>query len=57
MVLDMTPIAVHNGNEVTLHVEVTVSNVASYVNLGGGLSQPVVSQNKNMADIACLRAK
>ena len=35
----------------TLHVEINVSSVAKYVNLGGGLSQPVIGQNKNIADI------
>jgi general secretion pathway protein D len=48
--LDITP-QIHSSTEVTLHVEINVSSVANYVNLGGGLSQPVVSQNKNIADI------
>ena len=41
---------VHSDTEVTLHVEVDVSSVSQYVNLGG-LSQPVIGQNKNTADI------
>jgi general secretion pathway protein D len=41
---------VHSDTELTLHVEVDVSSVAQYVNLGG-LSQPVIGQNKNTADI------
>jgi len=41
---------VHSDTELTLHVEVDVSSVAEYVNLGG-LSQPVIGQNKNTADI------
>jgi len=48
--VDITP-QVHSTSEVTLHVEINVSSVASYVTLGGGLSQPVVSQNKSIADI------
>src|SRR5581483_7137501 len=41
---------VHSNSEVTLHVEVDISSVAQYVNLGG-LSQPVIGQNKNTADL------
>ncbi len=41
---------VHSDTELTLHVEVDVSSVQQYVNLGG-LSQPVIGQNKNTADI------
>ena len=41
---------VHSDTELTIHVEVDVSSVAQYVNLGG-LSQPVIGQNKNTADI------
>ncbi len=48
--VDLTP-QVHSTSEVTLHVEITVSSVLSYVTLGGGLSQPVVGQTKNSADI------
>jgi general secretion pathway protein D len=48
--VDITP-QVHSTSEVTLHVEINVSTIASYVTLGGGLSQPVVSQNKSIADI------
>jgi general secretion pathway protein D len=48
--VDITP-QVHSTTEVTLHVEITVSSVLSYVTLGGGLSQPVVGQTKNTADI------
>jgi general secretion pathway protein D len=47
--VDITP-QVHANNEVTLHVEINVSSVAQYVTLGG-LAQPVISQNKNIADI------
>lgn len=41
---------VHSDSEVTLHVEVDVSSVVEYENLGG-ISQPVIGQNKNTADI------
>ena len=47
--LTITP-QVHSDSEVTLHVEVNISSVAQYVNLGG-LSQPVIGQNKNIADL------
>jgi len=47
--LDITP-QVHSGDEVTLHMEVTVSSVQQYVNLGG-ISQPVIGQRVNIADI------
>ncbi len=47
--VDMTP-QVHSADEVTLHVEIEVSTVRDYVNLGG-LSQPVIGQRKNLADI------
>jgi general secretion pathway protein D len=47
--LEMTP-HVHGNEEVTLHVSVDISNVASTLDLGG-LSQPVISQKKNEADI------
>ncbi len=36
--------------EVTLHIEVTVSEVDQYLNIGG-ISQPVIGQTKNTADI------
>lgn len=47
--LEITP-HVHGTNEVSLHVSVDISQVSSTVNLGG-LSQPVISQRKNEADI------
>ncbi|MEO8027299.1 MAG: cohesin domain-containing protein [Bryobacteraceae bacterium] len=47
--VDMTP-QVHSATEVTLHVEIEVSTVRTYVDLGG-LSQPVIGQRKNTADI------
>ncbi|MDP8991184.1 MAG: cohesin domain-containing protein [Acidobacteriota bacterium] len=47
--IDMTP-QVHSTDEVTLHIEVTVSSVQQYVNIGG-ISQPVIQQSANVADI------
>jgi general secretion pathway protein D len=47
--LSITP-QVHLAHEVTLHIEVEVSAVDTYVNIGG-ISQPVIGQNKNTADI------
>ena len=47
--VDMTP-QVHSTDEVTLHIEVTVSSVQQYVNIGG-ISQPVIQQSTNVADI------
>ncbi|MEO8048830.1 MAG: cohesin domain-containing protein [Acidobacteriota bacterium] len=47
--IDMTP-QVHSGDEVTLHMEVTVSSVQQYINIGG-ISQPIIQQSANVADI------
>jgi general secretion pathway protein D len=47
--VDMTP-QVHSTNEVTLHIEVTVSSVQQYINIGG-ISQPIIQQSANVADI------
>jgi general secretion pathway protein D len=47
--LNITP-QVHSASEVTLHIEVEVSAVDQYVNIGG-ISQPVIGQTKNTADI------
>jgi general secretion pathway protein D len=47
--LSITP-QIHLAHEVTLHVEVEVSAVDQYVNIGG-ISQPVIGQTKNTADI------
>jgi general secretion pathway protein D len=47
--VEMTP-HVHGSDEVTLHVSIDISDVASTLNLGG-LSQPVIAQKKNEADI------
>jgi general secretion pathway protein D len=42
---------VHSADELTMHVEVTVSSVQQYEQLGGGISQPVISQEKNITDV------
>jgi general secretion pathway protein D len=47
--IDMTP-QVHSADEVTLHIEVTVSSVQQYVSIGG-ISQPVIGQQANVADL------
>ena len=47
--LSITP-QIHLAHEVTLHIEVEVSAVDQYVNIGG-ISQPVIGQTKNTADI------
>jgi general secretion pathway protein D len=41
---------VHEGGEVTLHVDIDVSNVKDRIDLGG-VSEPEISQNKVTADI------
>jgi general secretion pathway protein D len=47
--LTITP-QIHSASECTLHVEVEVSAVQQYVSIGG-ISQPVIQQTKNTADI------
>jgi general secretion pathway protein D len=47
--LNLTP-QIHSAQEVTLHIEVEVSAVDQYVNISG-ISQPVIGQTKNTADI------
>lgn len=49
LTLNIVP-QIHSATEVTLHIEVTVSEVDQYVNIGG-ISQPVIGQTKNNADI------
>jgi general secretion pathway protein D len=49
VIVDVTP-QVHSATEVTLHIELEVSNVKSYVDVGS-ISQPVVGQNKSTADL------
>jgi general secretion pathway protein D len=47
--LNITP-QIHSAQECTLHIEVEVSAVDQYVSIGG-ISQPVIGQTKNTADI------
>lgn len=49
VIVDITP-TVHSTTEVTLHVELEVSNVKSYIDVGS-ISQPIVGQNKSTADL------
>jgi len=49
VIVDITP-QVHSTSEVTLHVELEVSNVKSYIDVGS-ISQPIVGQNKSTADL------
>ena len=41
---------VHDNGDVTIHVELNINSVSSYVNLGG-INQPVISQEKISHDI------
>ena len=45
--MDMTP-KVHDANQVSLHIEIDISQVTSYRDVGG-ISQPVISQRKNLS--------
>lgn len=47
--VEITP-QVHSADDLTLHVKVEISDIASTVSLGG-ISQPVIGQNLNEADI------
>src|SRR5581483_8115666 len=47
--VELTP-HVHGDNEVTLHVSIDISDIVTTLNLGG-ISQPVIGQKKNEADI------
>ncbi len=47
--VDMTP-QIHGDDEVTLHIEIEISSVTDRIDLGG-VSQPIIGQNKNSADI------
>jgi general secretion pathway protein D len=41
---------VHENNEVSLHIDLDISQVDSYQNLGG-ISEPAIGQNKEVADV------
>ena len=47
--VDITP-RVHENGDVSMHVELDISNVSGQVNLGG-LNQPIISQKKVIHDI------
>jgi general secretion pathway protein D len=47
--VDITP-RVHDNGDVSMHVELDISNVSGQVNLGG-LNQPIISQKKVIHDI------
>ncbi|HWQ52918.1 MAG TPA: cohesin domain-containing protein [Bryobacteraceae bacterium] len=47
--VDITP-KVHDNNEISMHVELEISSVRDYIDLGG-ISQPVISQEKAIHDI------
>ena len=49
MNVDITP-KVHGTDEVTLHIELEISNVKERIDIGG-ISQPVVGQRKVIHDI------
>ena len=50
VIVDITPQQVHSSSEVTLHIELEVSQVKSYIDVGS-IKQPVVGQRKSTADI------
>ena len=50
VIVDITPQQVHSSNEVTLHIELEVSQVKQYIDVGS-IKQPVVGQRKSTADI------
>ncbi|MGA2267488.1 MAG: cohesin domain-containing protein [Bryobacteraceae bacterium] len=47
--VEMLP-RVHDNGDITIHVDLNINSVSSYVNLGG-ISQPVISQKKISHDI------
>jgi general secretion pathway protein D len=47
--VDLTP-KVHENGEISMHVEVEISSVQSYVDLGG-IQQPIIAQQKVIHDI------
>ena len=47
--VDLTP-KVHENGEISMHVEVEISSVQSYVNLGG-IQQPIIAQQKVIHDV------
>ena len=49
VVLDLTP-KIHNDSEISLHIEVEISTVRDFVDIGG-ISQPVIGQRRVTHDI------
>jgi general secretion pathway protein D len=49
VVLDLTP-KIHAGKEVSMHIEIEISNVRDRIDIGG-ISQPVIGQRKVIHDI------
>ena len=47
--VDLTP-KIHNDSEVSMHIEIEISNVRDFVDIGG-ISQPVIGQRKVTHDI------
>ena len=47
--VDLTP-KIHNDREISLHIEVEISNVRDHVDIGG-ISQPIIGQRKITHDI------
>jgi general secretion pathway protein D len=55
VVLDLTP-KIHAGKEVSMHVEIEISNVRDRIDIGG-ISQPVIGQRKIIHDIRLLEGE
>ena len=49
VVLDLTP-KIHNDSEISMHIEVEISTVRDFVDIGG-ISQPVIGQRRVTHDI------
>ena len=49
MNVDLTP-KVHGTDDVSLHIEVDISNVSGQIDIGG-IKQPIIGQRKVMHDI------
>ena len=47
--VDLTP-KIHNDSEVSMHIEIEISNVRDFVDIGG-ISQPVIGQRKVTHDV------
>ena len=47
--VDLTP-KIHNDSEVSMHIEIEISNVRDFVDIGG-ISQPIIGQRKVTHDV------